>query len=255
MQKLFEGRTAMVTGSGKNIGKAIALGFARQGANVVVCDYNEEAALQTVEEVKALGVGAMAAVCDVRDREKIFAFAKEAEERFGSVDYLVCNAGGSAGLLKKLTNFVDAEMSTIDFVIDTNLKGSIHCTQAVLPGMIKRNYGKIIYMSSIAAVCGLTQRADYAAAKAGMIGMAKSLAMEVGEYNICVNCISPGAISRNGKGNIPRKRMTFLGEGEKGIIGTPRDIADTALFLAYQDYITGENIVVDGGRTLGPGRD
>ena len=255
MKKLFEGRTAMVTGSGKNIGKAIALGFARQGANVVVCDYNEEAALQTVEEVKALGVGAMAAVCDVRDREKIFAFVAEAAQRFGAIDYLVCNAGGSAGLLKKLTNFVDAEMSTIDFVIDTNLKGSIHCTQAVLPGMIKRNYGKIIYMSSIAAVCGLTQRADYAAAKAGMIGMAKSLAMEVGEYNICVNCISPGAISRNGKGNIPRKRMTFLGEGEKGIIGTPKDIADTALFLAYQDYITGENIVVDGGRTLGPGRD
>ena len=255
MEKLFAGRTAMVTGAGKNIGKAIALGFARQGANVVVCDYNEEAALQTVEEVKALGVGAMAAVCDVRDREKIFAFVAEAAQRFGAIDYLVCNAGGSAGLLKKLTNFVDAEMSTIDFVIDTNLKGSIHCTQAVLPGMIKRNYGKIIYMSSIAAVCGLTQRADYAAAKAGMIGMAKSLAMEVGEYNICVNCISPGAISRNGKGNIPRKRMTFLGEGEKGIIGTPKDIADTALFLAYQDYITGENIVVDGGRTLGPGRD
>ena len=87
-----------------------------------------------------------------------------------------------------------------------------------------------------------------------MIGMAKSLAMEVGEYNICVNCISPGAISRK-EGNVPRKRMTFLGEGEKGIIGTPKDIADTALFLAYQDYITGENIVVDGGRTLGPGRD
>ena len=252
MEKLFEGRTAFVTGSGKNIGKAIALGFAKQGANVVVCDYNEEAALQTVAEVEALGVQAMAAVCDVRDREKIFAFVKEAEARFGCIDYLVCNAGGSAGLLKKLTNFVDAEISTIDFVIDTNLKGAIHCTQAVLPGMIRQNYGKIILMSSIAAVCGLEQRVDYAAAKAGMIGMAKSLAMEVGGYNICVNCISPGAISRNGN-NVPRKRMTFLGSGEQGIIGTPRDIADTALFLAYQDYITGENIVVDGGRTLGPG--
>ena len=254
MDKLFAGRAAFVTGAGKNIGKAIALGFARQGANVVVCDYNEETALQTVAEVEALGVQALAAVCDVRDREKIFAFVREAEERFGGIDYLVCNAGGSAGLLKKLTNFVDAEMSTIDFVIDTNLKGSIHCTQAVLPGMIQRNYGKIIYMSSIAAVCGLTQRADYAAAKAGMIGMSKSLAMEVGQYNICVNCISPGAISRK-EGNVPRKRMTFLGAGEKGIVGMPQDIADTALFLAYQDYITGENIVVDGGRTLGPGRD
>jgi NAD(P)-dependent dehydrogenase (short-subunit alcohol dehydrogenase family) len=255
MQKLFEGRTAMVTGAGKNIGKAIALGFARQGANVVVCDYNEEAALQTVAEVEALGVGAMAAVCDVRDREKIFAFVQQANARFGAIDYLICNAGGSAQLIGKVTSFVDAEASTLDFVIDTNLKGSMHCAQAVLPGMIAQKYGKIIFMSSIAAVCGLITRVDYAAAKAGMLGMAKALAMEVGQYNICVNCISPGAIARNGGSNVPRKRMTFLGEGEKGIIGTPRDIADTALFLAYQDYITGENIVVDGGRTLGPGRD
>ena len=255
MEKLFEGRTAMVTGAGKNIGKAIALGFARQGANVVVCDYNEEAALQTAEEIKALGVGAMVAVCDVRDREAIFSFVSQATERFGTIDYLVCNAGGSAQLIGKVSNFVDAEASTLDFVIDTNLKGSMHCAQAVLPGMIVQKYGKIIFMSSIAAVCGLETRVDYAAAKAGMLGMAKALAMEVGQYNICVNCISPGAISRNGKGNIPRKRMTFLGEGENGIIGTPQDIADTALFLAYQDYITGENIVVDGGRTLGPGRD
>ncbi len=254
MEKLFAGRTAMVTGAGKNIGKAIALGFARQGANVVVCDYNREAALETVSEIEAMGVGAMAAVCDVRDREKIFSFVAQATERFGCIDYLVCNAGGSAGLLNKVSNFVDAEESTLDFVIDTNLKGSMHCAQAVLPGMIAQNYGKIILMSSIAAVCGLETRVDYAAAKAGLIGMAKALAMEVGEHDICVNCISPGAISRNGK-NICHKRMTFLGGGETGRIGMPQDIADTALFLAYQDYITGENIVVDGGRTLGPGRD
>jgi len=220
----------------------------------VVCDYNEENALQTVEEIKALGVDAMAAVCDVRDREKIFAFVAEATERFGKIDYLVNNAGGSAGLLKKISTFVDAEVSTTDFVIDTNLKGAMHCTQAVLPGMIAQKYGKIINMSSIAAVCGLKTRVDYAAAKAGLIGMAKALAMEVGQYNICVNCISPGAISRNGK-PVASKRMTFLGEGELGRIGMPQDIADTALFLAYQDYITGENIVVDGGRTLGPGCD
>ena len=254
MEKLFLGRTAMVTGAGKNIGKAIALGFARQGANVVVCDYNEACALETVAEIQALGVEAMAAVCDVRDREAIFSYVAQATQRFGKIDYLVNNAGGSAALLNKVSHFVDAEQETLDFVIDTNLKGSMHCTQAVLPGMIAQNYGKIIFMSSIAAVCGLETRVDYAAAKAGMIGMAKALAMEVGQYNICVNCISPGAISRNGK-NIPRKRMTFLGDGETGRIGMPQDIADTALFLAYQDYITGENIVVDGGRTLGPGRD
>jgi len=127
MIKHFEGRTAMVTGAGKNIGKEIALGFARGGANVIVCDYNEENALATVREIEALGVGAMAAVCDVRDRAKIFSFVTQATERFGKIDYLVNNAGGSAGLLGKLTRFVDAEESTLDFVIDTNIKGAFHC--------------------------------------------------------------------------------------------------------------------------------
>ena len=244
---MFEGRTAMVTGAGKNTGKEIALSFAKNGANVVVCDYNEDAARETVAEIRALGVGAMEAVCDVRDREKIFAYVGEAVERFGKIDFLVNNAGGSADLLKKLTRFVDAEQSTLDFVIDTNLKGSMHCAQAVLPSMIAQKYGKIINISSIAAVCGLYDRVDYAAAKAGMIGMVKALAMEVGEYNICVNAVSPGAIARNGKKGA---HMTYM--GEDGMGGTPKDIAETVLFLAYQDYITGENIVVDGGRSLGP---
>ena len=210
MRKYFEGRTAMVTGAGKNIGKEIALGFARNGANVVVCDYNEENALQTVEEIKALGVDAMAAVCDVRDREKIFAYVSEALQRFGKIDFLVNNAGGSANLLKKVTDFVDAQPETLDFVIDTNLKGSMHCIQAVLPGMIAQQYGKIINMASIGAVCGLTERVDYCAAKAGLLGLSKALAMEVGQYNICVNCVSPGAIRRNG--NTKGYHMTHLGE-------------------------------------------
>ena len=113
--KLFEGRTAMITGAGKNMGKEIALSFAKNGANVIVCDYNEEAAKETAEKIRALGVEAMLAVCDVRDREKIFAYVAEAVERFGKVDYLVNNAGGSAGLLKKLTRFVDAEQSMFDW--------------------------------------------------------------------------------------------------------------------------------------------
>jgi NAD(P)-dependent dehydrogenase (short-subunit alcohol dehydrogenase family) len=246
--KRFEGRTALVTGAGKNIGKEIAFAFAREGANVVVCDYHEENTHQTVREIEAFGVGAMAAVCDVRDRERILVLVAEANERFGGVDYLVNNAGGSAALLKKLTRFVDAEPSTLDFVIDTNLKGAMYCAQAVLPSMIERRYGKIINISSIAAICGLYDRVDYAAAKAALIGMSKALAMEVGEYNICVNCVSPGAIERGG---IRREHMTFL--GENGHSGTPRDIADAVLFLAEQDFNTGQNIVVDGGRTLGPG--
>jgi len=246
--KKFQGKCAMITGAGKNIGKEIALDFAREGANVVVCDYNKENAEQTVKEIEALGVKAISAVCDVRDREALFNLVKEAEEKLGGVDILVNNAGGSADLLGKLTRFVDAEIETIDFVIDTNLKGSIHCIQAVLPKMIEKKWGKIINISSIAALCGLYDRVDYAAAKAAMIGLSKGLAMEVGEFNICVNCVSPGAIGRNGA---KWEHMTFL--GENGHCGQPKDISDAVLFLAEQDFITGQNIVVDGGRTLGPG--
>lgn len=246
--KNLKGRTAMVTGAGKNIGREIALAFAYEGANVIVCDCNEVNAKTTAKEIEGMGVGAMVAVCDVRDREKVFAFVKQAEERFGGIDFLVNNAGGSAGLLNKLTRFVDAEPETLDFVLDVNIKGTFNCTQAVLRSMIKKQYGKIINISSIAAICGLYDRVDYAASKAAQIGMAKALAMEVGKYNICVNCISPGAINRDGS---KWEHMTYL--GDKGYAGNPQEISDTVIFLSKNDYITGQNIIVDGGRTLGPG--
>ena len=234
--------------AGKNIGKQISLDFASQGANVVVCDYNEDNANQTVSEIEALGVSAMAAICDVRDRAKVFEYVNRAVEKYGKIDVLVNNAGGSAALINKLSNFVDAEPETLDFVIDTNVKGAMNFTQAVLKPMIKQESGKIINMSSIAAVCGLKERVDYSAAKAALIGMTKTLAMEVGEYNICVNCVSPGAIGRDGA---HLENMTFL--GKNGRSGVPKDISETVLFLASQDFITGQNFVVDGGRTLGPG--
>lgn len=246
--KRFEGHTALVTGAGKNIGKEIAFALAREGANIIVCDYNAANAEQTAAELAELGVGVMTAVCDVRDREKIFTYVDEAVQRFGKVDILINNAGGSAWLLGKLSRFVDAEPETLDFVIDTNVKGAFHCAQAVLPSMIEHRWGKIINMSSIAAVVGLKDRVDYSAAKAALIGMARTLAIEVGEYNICVNCISPGAIDRDGH---KQEHMTFL--GENGHSGTPKDIADAVVFLVSQDYITGQNLVVDGGRVLGPG--
>jgi NAD(P)-dependent dehydrogenase (short-subunit alcohol dehydrogenase family) len=243
----FEGKTVMVTGAGRNIGKEIALSFAKEGANVIVCDFNKENAEQTVREIENMNASAMAAVCDVRDRASVFSYVEDAIKRFGRIDILVNNAGGSAGLLNKLTRFVDAEPETLDFVLDVNIKGTFNCAQAVLRSMIENKYGKIINISSIAAICGLYDRVDYAAAKAAQIGMVKALAMEVGEYNICVNCISPGAIERDG---IRREGMTYL--GEDGHSGAPSEIADTAMFLAENNYITGQNIVVDGGRVLGP---
>jgi NAD(P)-dependent dehydrogenase (short-subunit alcohol dehydrogenase family) len=242
----FENKTVMVTGAGANIGKEIALSFAREGANVIVCDYKKENAERTAEEIKSLGVSAMTAVCDVRDREKIFDFVSDAIKRFGKIDVLVNNAGGSAGLLGKLSKFVDAEPSTLDFVIDTNIKGAMNCTQAVLKNMMENNGGHIINMASIAGITGLVDRVDYSASKAALIGMCKALAMEVGAYNVLVNSVSPGAIERDGAS---WEHMTYI--GKNGRAGKPKNIAETVLFLASQDYITGENIVVDGGRTLG----
>lgn len=172
----FLGRTVMVTGGGKNIGKEIALSFAKEGANVIVCDYNEQNANDTAKEIEKLGVGAMSCFCDVRDRNAIFSYVQQAIEKFGKIDFLVNNAGGSAGLINKLTRFVDAEPETLDFVIDVNVKGTFNCTQAVLKNMIENKYGKIINISSIAAICGLYDRVDYAAAKAAQIGMVRALA-------------------------------------------------------------------------------
>ena len=244
--KRFIRKTVMVTGAGANIGKEIALSFAREGANVVVCDYKAENAVKTAEEIVAMGGNALPAICDVRDRQGVVACVEEAVARFGKIDVLVNNAGGSAALLGKLSKFVDAEQDTLDFVIDTNLKGTMHCIQAVLRRMIENGGGHIVNISSIAAITGLADRVDYSAAKAGVLGMTKALAMEVGEYNVLVNCVSPGAIERGG---VKREHMTYI--GKTGRSGTPKNIADTILFLASQDYITGENIVVDGGRTLG----
>lgn len=244
----FSGKTAMVTGAGRNMGKGIAMAFAKAGAMVLVCDLDFESAESTAKEICSLGGKAMPFAFDVRDRKKIFEAVEAAEKELGGVDILVNNAGGSASLLGKLTDFVDAEESTIDFVLDVNLKGSINCIQAVLPGMIRRQWGRIISISSIAGICGIKKRCDYAAAKAGIVGLSKSLAMEVGADGITVNCISPGAIQRGDKPH--PGHWTYI--GKNGREGKPSEIAEAVLFLAGQSYITGENLVVDGGRILGP---
>lgn len=244
----FTGKIALVTGGGKNIGKAIAMSFAHAGADVIVCDYNADNAKNTVAEIRALGRKSEAVCCDVRDRDAVLSGIHAAEEAIGgTTDILVNNAGGSAGLIGKLTRFVDAEFDTLDFVIDTNLKGSINCIKAVLPAMVKKEYGKIINISSISALCGIIDRVDYSAAKAGLIGLTRALAIEVGQYNIAVNCVSPGAIERDGH---LMPGATYMGKEGRG--GTPEEVADLVFFLAGQRFITGQNYVIDGGRTLGP---
>ena len=245
----LENKIAMITGAGGAIGQALCRRFAEEGADIAVLDLTEAGACRAADTVKACGRRAYPAVCDIRDSGAIRKIVSETEEALGGIDILVNNAGGSAALLNKLSRFENAEDETLKYVVDINLMGSMYCAKAVLAHMIAQKYGKIINISSIAGVCGIRDRVDYSAAKAGIIGMTMALAMEVGVYHICVNAISPGMIVRNG--NV-MNGGTYL--GPEGHPGTGADIAAMAVFLASPDadYITGQNYCVDGGRCLGP---
>ncbi len=246
---LLKDKNAVVTGAARNMGRAIARRLASEGANVAIVDLDEKSAEITAKEIsEEFGVKTLFAGLDVRDRKGIFGFMEHAEEHFGTIDILINNAGGSAGLLGKMGPFIDADEETIDFVLDINIKGTINCIQGVLRGMVDRRYGKIVNIASIAGVTGLVDHVDYSAAKGGIIAMTKALAIEVGRYEVNVNAISPGAIERGG---VEMPHMTYL--GENGRSGTPEELAEAVLFLVTDNakFITGENLVVDGGRTLG----
>ena len=240
-------RVAIVTGAAGGIGRAIALRFAADGATVAVDDIDVAGAEAVVGEIVAGGGRAAAYDADVTDSEQVSAMIDAVLARFGQVDILVNNAGGGAALLGKTAPFKDQTENVRRWVVDLNLHGTMVCTHAVLEYMIERRYGKIINLGSIAGVSGLPNWAVYSAAKGAIIALTKTLAMELGEFGINVNCISPGAI-----GTQPDRdwtRWTWLRRG-----GEPAEVAAMASFLASDEasYITGVNYLVDGGRTLGP---
>ena len=246
----FDGKVAMITGAARGIGKSTALRLASEGAMVVLCDLNGEGVEAVAAEIRAAGGKAVAGKADVKERDQIQAIVDLAHREFGPVDILVNVAGGSAALINKLSLFEDADLDTLDWVIDINLRGTIICIKSVLDDMIAKKKGKIVNIASIAGVCGIIDRVDYSAAKGGVIALTQALAMEIGRHNINVNCVSPGAIHR-GDGPI-RGDMTYL--GENGHEGTADDCANLIRFLVSEesDFITGQNYIIDGGRLLGP---
>lgn len=245
----LQGKTAIVTGGGRGIGRAICLEFAAQGANVVI-NYagNSEAAEKTAADCEALGAKAAIIKADVSKAEDVDAIFALAIEEFGKVDILVNNAGVTKDKLIMAMSEED-----FDKVVDTNLKGAFLCMKAASKLMMKQRSGRIINMSSVVGVRGNAGQVNYAASKAGIIGMTKSLAKELAGRNVTVNAIAPGFIDTDMTAVLSDKvKEAILGDIPMKKLGKPEDIAKTAAFFAQDEagYITGQVICVDGGMAM-----
>jgi 3-oxoacyl-[acyl-carrier protein] reductase len=245
----LEGKTALVTGASRGIGREIALELARQGANVAVNYAGSEAkANEVTDEIKALGRDAFSIQCNVADGDSVQAMVKETISHFGSLDILVNNAGITRDNL--LMRMKEDEW---DDVINTNLKGVFLCTKAVSRQMMKQRSGRIINISSIVGVSGNPGQANYVAAKSGVIGLTKTSARELAARGITVNAVAPGFISTDMTDELSEDVKS---EMLKGIplsrFGEAKDIAKVVSFLASEDssYMTGQTLHVDGGMVM-----
>ena len=237
------GRVALVTGSGRNIGRAIILRLASDGADVVVNARTNEAEAQAVaDEARALGVRATAILADVADREQVDAMVSKAIVELGSIDILVNSAA-----IRPSKPFVDVTDEEWERVRGVVLDGALYCTRAVVPSMIERRSGNIQFIVGGGAFSGGKERAHVSAAKMGLLGLCNSLARELGPHNIRVNVVSPGVIDTT------RDRDWYpKGIGEHvDRKGTVEDIAAACAFLASDDagYVTGQTLHVDGGQS------
>lgn len=245
-EKMLEGKIALVTGGGRGIGRAIALTFARLGADVAV-NYSgsEDAAKETAQEIRDLGRRAIAVRADVSDEAQCEAMFRDMEQQLGSIDILVNNAGITRDNLA-----VRMSGEEFDRVIETNLKGAFLCMKLAGKRMIRKRYGRIVSISSISGVHGNPGQINYCASKAGVIGMTKCLAKELAGRNVTVNAVAPGYIDTDMTAVLPDSvKEAILAQIPLKRMGNPQDVARTVAFLAsdHAGYITGQTILVDGG--------
>jgi 3-oxoacyl-[acyl-carrier protein] reductase len=238
-------KVCVITGSAKGIGKVTALSFAKEGAKLVLSDFDVEAGAETLAEVKAAGAEAIFAEVDVTKREQVENMFSKAMETFGRVDVLINNAGITMdGFLVKIA---DAQW---DKVISVNLTGVFYCTQTAAKIMIEQGSGCILNVSSVVGVYGNIGQTNYAATKSGVIGMTKSWAKELGPKGIRVNALAPGFIVSDMTAKVPQKVLDLMEEKTPlKRLGQPIDIANAYVFLASDEanFINGAVLGVDGG--------
>ena len=247
-EDMLNGKTAIVTGASRGIGAAIAHRLCEVGANVVICSRSTETISETATTLKDKGYSIHAMAADISKKEDVEALVEKTIEQFSQIDILVNNAGITRDML--LMRLKDEDWEA---VLQTNLTGTMYCTRAVLRPMIRQKSGNIINISSVIGLMGNPGQASYAAAKAGIIGLTKTTAKEVGTRGITVNAIAPGFITTDMTAQIPEEFQEKLLELiPLQNFGAPEDVADAVCFLVSDAarYITGQTLQVDGGMVM-----
>ena len=245
----FAGKTAVVTGGSRGLGRAVCLELAKGGANVVFCYAgNEAAAKETTAACEALGAKALAVQCNVAKADEVKALMDAAVKEFGRIDILVNNAGITRdGLLMMMKE------EDFDAVIAANLKGTFLCMKTVSRIMMKQRYGRIVNLSSVVGLRGNAGQVNYAASKAGVVGMTKSLAKELASRGVTVNAVAPGFIATDMTAAMTdAAKEATLASIPLQRLGAPEDVAHAVAFLASDEaaYITGQVLCVDGGMAM-----
>ncbi|MFW6139139.1 MAG: 3-oxoacyl-[acyl-carrier-protein] reductase [Spirochaetota bacterium] len=241
-------KVCVVTGGARGIGREIASVFARNGADIAVCDINQEVLDQAVSDLKNYNTHAEGYLADVSDYNDAEQMIKKAIDNFGRIDILVNNAGITRDNL-----LIRMSEEDFDKVISINLKGAFNCTKAVARSMMKRRSGRIINIASVVGLTGNAGQINYASSKAGLVGMTKSAAKELASRNITVNAVAPGFIETEMTRKLPEDaRIRMLESVPMKRPGKPHDVANAVLFFAsaYSSYITGQVLIVDGGMVM-----
>ncbi len=245
---LLENKVALITGGGRGIGREIALSFAREGANIALCDICDDFLAQLADEIKTLGREVLTLNADVSDFAKTEEMVNKILDKFQKIDILINNAG-----ITRDSFLVRMKEADWDKVLAVNLKGTFNATRAVSKVMLKQRSGRIVSIASIIGIIGNIGQANYAASKAGIIGLTKTVARELGPRGINVNAIAPGFIQTDMTKKLSEEvKEKMLSQIPLGKLGEAVDVANVALFLVSDAacYITGEVIVVDGGMAM-----